>query len=115
MLRQNKQEIKSTIQTNKITINEWQTYFDNLYKGREDNAQPMFEEEDEPNITINPEQITNLLKQLKNLKSSGSDNVTNEMLKYRGGQLNQKLAELFTNILNRRKILEKILLMDFRD
>lgn len=104
MLRRNKQEIKDTVQTNKITIDQWETYFKNLYRETEQIEQPIIDTEDDNNIELTIEMIEDNFKSLKNRKSPGPNEITNEMLKYGGPNLQKEILAFFQNIISKQKI-----------
>jgi len=85
LIRRTKKEVNELVINNKITIDEWETFFCELY--RED-------------IPLSKEDIEKELRSLKNRKSPGPDGIFNEMLKYGSTKLTLHLTELFHKFLN---------------
>jgi len=104
MLRRNtnKLEIKDTMQTNKIDAEEWKLYFENLYKENEGIEELLIEEDNEIELTSST--IEHILKHIKNRKSPEPDEITNEMLKYGGDNLQKEILTLFRNIIIEQKV-----------
>jgi len=81
---------------NKITIDEWEKFFSELYQGTSDDFEsiPAIRED----IPLLQEDIEKELGSLKNRKSPGPDGIFNEMLKYGGTELSLHLMQLFQQI-----------------
>jgi len=73
-------------------------YFDNLYKENEGIEQLLIEEDqEEDEIELKGSMIEYILKHLKNQKSPGPDEITNEM--YGGDNLQKEILTFFRNII----------------
>ena len=70
---------------NKITIDAWEKFFSELYRGTSDDLElmPVIRED----IPLLQEDIQKELGSLKNRKSPGPDGIFNEMLNYGGTEL----------------------------
>ena len=62
---------------NKITIDEWETFFRELYMGTSDDSEPMLAVREV--IPLSKEDIEKELRSLKNRKSPGPDGILNEI------------------------------------
>jgi hypothetical protein len=85
LIRSKKKEVNELVINNKITIDEWENFFSELYRGTSDDLEsmPVIREE---------------LGSLKIRKSPGPDSIFNEMLKYGGTELTLHLMQLFQQI-----------------
>ena len=103
MINKNKKEMNEFVSKNKITIEEWEDFFGNLYTSTIcPNVEPLAQKIDD--IFFSTEEIEKEVKTLKNRKSPGHDNISNEMLKYGGGELVLKITQMFQNILTQCEI-----------
>jgi len=96
LIRSTKKEVNELVINNKITIDERETFFSELYRGTSDDLEPTFAIRDD--IPLLKEDIEQELGSLKNRKSPGPDGIFNEMLKYGGTELTLHLAQLFQQI-----------------
>jgi hypothetical protein len=88
--------VNELVTNNKITIDEWDKCFRELYRGTSDDLEPMFDIKED--ILLSKEDIEKELRLLKNRKSPGPDGILNEMLKYGGTELITHLTQLFQRI-----------------
>ena len=111
-LNELKQAENCTEHADKIPIKEWEHYFKKLHQGskmdpdrknaisaklnEEENCK-MYEQTDNP---ITEKEIRNAVKNLKNNKSTGLDQISNEMIKYSQHVLLPLLCKLFNLILS---------------
>ncbi|XP_055378928.1 craniofacial development protein 2-like [Condylostylus longicornis] len=94
MLRRRKKEVNEYVQTNTISIQDWENHFRKLYENREDReAETLLPEVISTFISI--ELVENAVKSLKNRKAAGYDEIPNELIKYGGKGLHHQLALLF--------------------
>ena len=56
------------------------------------------------NIEVTNEEVLRVIKTLKNCKSSGMDDITNEMIKYDGEKLYAEIVKLMKSIIIRSQI-----------
>jgi len=96
LIRGTKKEVNELVINNKITINEWEKFFRELYRGTSDDLEPKLNIRED--ISISKEDIERELRSLKNRKSPGPDDIFNEMLKYGGTELTFQLTQLFQQI-----------------
>ena len=97
LIRRTKQEVNEFITNNKITIDEWETFFRGLYGGTSCDLGPLSALIED--IPLSKEQTEKEIRYLKNRKSPGPDGISNEMLKYGGTELTLHLTQLFQQIL----------------
>jgi hypothetical protein len=105
MLREKKKPINEYVQTNKISIAEWERYFGNLYSNTITRTETDITITE--SATLEENEITNGMKRLKNRKGLGYDDIPNELLKYGGEELANNLHSLFNLILEETKIPEE--------
>lgn len=111
MLRNRRKHVNELVQTTRITMDEWEKHFTELYKngtGREETDNACEEEEEEVrtphDYTIDTEEIQRTIGKLKNRKTRGVDGITNELIKYGGSLLTKELSILFNKILSAKKV-----------
>jgi len=97
LIRRTNKEVNELVINNKITIDEWETFFRELYMGTSDDSEPMLAVREV--IPLSKEDIEKELRSLKNRKSHGPDGIFNKMLKYVGTELTLRLTQLFQQIL----------------
>ena len=103
MLRNRKKPINEFIQTTKISIEDWEKRFRELYALTEDYAENIITQMDDnthPPWNISLERVEHIASKLKNRKSAGIDEIYNEMIKYGGSMLLKQIQILFIKILN---------------
>ena len=103
MLRNRKKPINEFIQTTKISIEDWEKHFRELYASTEDYAENIITQMGDnthPPWNISLERIEHIASKLKNRKSAGIDEIYNEMIKYGGSMLLKQIQILFNKILN---------------
>jgi len=102
LIRSTKKEVNELVFNNKITIDEWEKFFSELYQGTSDDFEsiPAIREE----IPLLQEDIEKELRSLKNRKSPGPDGIFNEMLKYGGTELTLHLMQLSQQIFKQHTI-----------
>jgi len=85
LIRITKKEVNELVINNKITIDAWEKFFSELYRGTSDDLElmPVIRED----IPLLQEDIQKELGSLKNRKSPGPDGIFNEMLNYGGTEL----------------------------
>lgn len=102
MLRKRKKNVTEEVQMNNITTETWTTYYQNLYSNCTDNREEQrqeYQETYDEGDAITMEEVQTAVQQLKNRKSPGTDNITNEMIKYGGREIHQEITKLFQNII----------------
>ena len=92
LIRRTKKEVNELVINNKITIDEWETFFRELYMGTSEDSEPMLAIRED--IPLSKEDIEKKLRSLKNRKSPGPDGIFNEMLT----ELTLHLTQLFQQI-----------------
>ena len=85
------------VTNNKINIDEWENFFRELYRGTTTDSELMFFVNED--IPLSKEEVEKELRSLKNGKSPGPDNISNEMLKNGGTEFTLHLTQLFQQIL----------------
>lgn len=107
MLRNRKKHVNEFVQTTRITPEEWEKYFADLYKEEDTKEETDNAYVEEPGAsqyyTITTEEIQRTLSKLKNRKTPRVDGITNELIKY-GGSLLTELSMLFNKILCAKRI-----------
>lgn len=102
MLKNRKKPVNEFIQTKGIDILTWENYFQQLYSGPET---PNIGNYKTPHQSrISKEDIQEGIKKLKNRKAPGTDNISNELLKYAGPELVTKMTTLYGKILDTSEI-----------
>ena len=91
-----KNEVNKFVTNNKINIDEWENFFREQYKGTTNHSELTFVVNED--IPLSKEEIEKELWPLKNRKSPGPDNISNEMLKNGGIELTLHLTQLFQQI-----------------
>lgn len=108
-LRNRKRAVNEEVQTNAITPEKWENYIKTLYGQQESNSETpegnigmaqILEEED----IITQEEVHEAVRKLKNRKAPGPDQITNEMLKYAGPEIEKVLTSLFQRIILNQRI-----------
>ena len=97
MLRNRKKPINEFIQTTKISIEDWEKHFRELYA---ENITTQMGDNTHPPWNISLERIEHIASKLKNRKLAGIDEIYNEMIKYGGSMLSKQIQILFNNTLN---------------
>jgi hypothetical protein len=95
------------VQIQQIHNEEWMTYFTQMYKSdiNQPNKNNMMKVND---ISVEiSEEVEKTLRSLKNIKSPSEDNITNELLKYRGNGLKSELTKLIHKIFVEQTIPEE--------
>jgi len=88
--------VNELVINNKITIDEWEIFFRELYKVTSEDSEPMLAIRED--IPLSKEDIEKELRSFKSRKSPGPDGIFNEMLKYGGTELTLRLTQLFQQI-----------------
>jgi hypothetical protein len=99
MLRKQKKPVTEYIQTNKITIEEWENYFVNLF-GNNTQRTAAVEEGERSEVVLTSTEVKMAIKKLKNRKSPGIDEIPNELIKYGGVKIMEEIRKLFNKILS---------------
>lgn len=109
MLRNRRKPINDYIQISKITKKEWETYFKKLYTNTndKDEGNQTAERTEEGEWLVTREMLTKTVTKLKNRKSPGVDNITNEMIKYGGSALMDELLRFYNMILTQKQVPEQ--------
>lgn len=112
MLRSRKKPVNEYIQISKITTEEWEKHFHNLYVNSttttpEDTEEQEIIEENMTKWTITREKIKETTTKLKNRKAPGLDNIHNELIKYGGEELLEELHTFYNKIATLKKIPEE--------
>jgi hypothetical protein len=96
--------MKKLIDVSEVTLEEWTRYFSTLYN--RDNKHDEYFPSTQMIINDSKIELTNaeVLKALKNRKSPASDGIYNELLKYGGEILAEKINMLFNKILYNHQI-----------
>ena len=97
LIRRTKKEVNEFVTNNKITIDEWEIFFRELYRGTSSDLGNILAINEA--IPLSKDEIEKELRSLKNRKSPGPDGISNEMLKYGGTELSLHLTQLFQQIL----------------
>ncbi|XP_048520755.1 uncharacterized protein LOC125503830 [Dendroctonus ponderosae] len=107
MLRNRKRPVNEYIQISKISTEDWEKHFEQLYPNKEENTETKetpTNEETPPTWQIPIEKIKQTATALKNRKSPGIDEITNEMIKYGGDALMDELKDFYNKILYLQKV-----------
>ena len=107
MLINQKKPINEFIQTTKISIEDWEKHFRELYVSTGDYAENIITQMGDnthPPWNIFLEIIEHIASKLKNGKSAGIDEIYNEMIKYGCSMLLKQIQILFNKILNEMDI-----------
>jgi endonuclease/exonuclease/phosphatase family metal-dependent hydrolase len=102
MLRNRKKPINELIQTKSITIEQWESYFKELYNDNSEKSTKTLPTNEKVEITET--ETARAIKKLKNRKSPGIDNIPNELIKYAGTSLATEINRLFNKILETTSI-----------
>ncbi|KAH1024898.1 hypothetical protein HUJ05_009734 [Dendroctonus ponderosae] len=107
MLRNRKRPVNEYIQITKITTEDWEKHFEQLYRNKEENTETKetpTNEETPPTWQIPIEEIKQTATALKKQKITCIDEITNEMIKYGGNALMDELKDFYNKILYLQKV-----------
>lgn len=108
MLKASKQPVNEYRNVQTVEKDKWIQYIQQLYNTEEmeiNRERPQeYEHTINEEINVTTEIVTENIRKLKNRKAPGTDGICNELLKYGGQCLNQKIVELFQKILKDRQI-----------
>jgi len=97
LIRRTKKEVNEFVTNNKITVDELEIFFRELYRGTSSDLGNILAINEA--IPLSKDEIEKELRSLKNRKSPGPDGISNEMLKYGGTELTLHLTQLLQQIL----------------
>ena len=106
MLRNLKKPVNEFVNFSNVSIATWEKYFTELYSEEHENTETVFNENSDCQYEISADDVQLAVAKLKNRKSPGPDEITNEMLKYGGETLCAELALLFNKILENGEVPE---------
>jgi hypothetical protein len=93
-----------------ITKMEWKEYYRKLWNEQDSKGEEGTEEERSSEVTednedrITLEELNKVLKQAKNRKSCGLDNLPMELWKFGGNELKKHILELFNKIIEKNQM-----------
>lgn len=109
MLRNLQKPLNEAVSFSKISTSEWETYFKDLYGSNDNNTLELetslaISGTQHPEINI--DEVTKTVTKLKNRKSPGIDQITNEMIKYGGKECWSELCKLYNKIIQQGEVPE---------
>ncbi|XP_065172605.1 uncharacterized protein [Atheta coriaria] len=108
-IRRQRSDLNEIIKAEAIDDDTWSKYLSTLYSSNiaevpTDNTRNIPDIRSIEVTNIDQDDVTNALRNLKNRKSAGRDQIPNELLKYGGTALIEELTKLFSKILKNQKI-----------
>lgn len=100
LIRSQRKEITELVESNKIDEKTWVKYLTELFKAdinTDDENAPTIMVEDETSVSYL--EVEKAIRQLKNRKSPGLDQIPNELLKYGGDRLTKEITSLIRKII----------------